>query len=69
MKENVVLPEGVAFSVGMVAEEDDPRIDQARKMGQACVGVTDSDRCEAAFKIFECTKAYAAANGIDVQLY
>lgn len=40
IKFNKVLPEGAAFVVGMVLDEDDPRIDQARKMANACIDVT-----------------------------
>lgn len=40
LKFNKVLPEGAAFVVGVVLDENDPRIDQARKMANACIDVT-----------------------------
>lgn len=63
-----MLPEGAAFVAGAVMDEDDPRVDQARQMALACVDVTDADRCEAAFKIFECAHNFASSKGIDIRL-
>lgn len=43
---------------------DASRMEFAREMATSCADVTDGDRCEAAAKIFACTKNLAVARGL-----
>lgn len=43
---------------------DNARVEIARGLANACLGITDDDRCEAASKILECMHKDAASKGI-----
>lgn len=60
IKDNNLDLEG---SVALVAKIDLSEVGAAQKVGQACVDITDGDRCEAAVKILTCTHKTAVAKG------
>lgn len=46
---------------------DDPRVNIAREISTECNGVTDSDHCEAAAKIYICSVGAAEKRGVKFQ--
>lgn len=46
---------------------DDPRVAVAREVATECNTVTDSDRCEAAAKIYECARKSAMEHGYNFE--
>lgn len=53
MKDRNINPDGLE-ALARKAYGDDSRVEKARGIANACVGITDEDRCEAAYKIFHC---------------
>lgn len=47
----------------MAFDGDAAKIQTARDLASGCADVTDADRCEAAFKIFECGHHAVKAKG------
>lgn len=56
-------PEIAAKMMKAIYNGDEDIVRKARETAEACVDVTDDDRCLAAFKISECTLGYAKSNG------
>lgn len=48
----------------MAYDGDAKKIETARGLANDCINITDSDRCEAAIKIFECGHAAAKNRGM-----
>lgn len=63
MKDNKANEEGAAAIAKLAFDGDAAKIQTARDLAQACADVTDADRCEAAFKIFECGHNAVKAKG------
>lgn len=63
-------PEGAAFLASMAFEGDDAGKHEAdaREIALGCVDVTDDDRCEAVFKIQECSERVAKEKGLSTGL-
>lgn len=47
----------------MIYDDEDPRIKESDVIAQSCASVSADDRCEAAFKIFQCTDEVVKAKG------
>lgn len=54
MKNNQVDVDGVTSITKMAFVEDATKVQMATELAKACISVTDTDRCEAAAKIYEC---------------
>lgn len=65
MKNNQVDVDGVTSVTKMAFENDAAKVQTATELAKACVGVTDTDRCEAAYKIFECGRKVAMDKGLN----
>lgn len=63
-KGNKVDIEGVASVVGRAYDGDASKAQLGREVATECADVTDSDRCIAFFKIFECCHSIAKAKGL-----
>lgn len=63
-------PEGAAFLASMAFEGEGAQEheDIARSVATACIDVTDDDRCEATFKIQECSQRVAKERGVSTGL-
>lgn len=48
----------------MAYDGDAEKMALAKEFATACADLTDADRCQAAFKIFECMKNLAIERGI-----
>lgn len=48
-------------------ESDEEGIQMVRDLANDCADVTDSDRCEAAIKIFECGHISAKVRGVSFE--
>lgn len=64
MKDNKVNVEAAVAMVKMVYDEDAAKIKLVTDMTNECVGVTDGERCEAAFKILQCSVQAHKSRGI-----
>ncbi|XP_031638737.1 general odorant-binding protein 28a-like [Contarinia nasturtii] len=64
MKNNQVDVEGTVNVATMAFEGDANKVQTARDLASACVSETDSDRCEAAAKIFACGRSVAKDRGL-----
>lgn len=49
----------------MAFGDDDPKVGFARDIANDCIDTTDEDRCEAAFKMYECGFEAGKKRGID----
>lgn len=56
--------EGAVAIVEKAYDGDASKLQLAREVATACADVTDGDRCEAAFKIFECSHKIALDKGL-----
>lgn len=63
IKDNKVDADGAAAIAKMAFDGDAAKIQTARDLASGCADVTDADRCEAAFKIFECGHHAVKAKG------
>lgn len=54
MKNSQVDVEGTVNLAKMAYEDDEEKAKKARELATDCASVTDTDRCEAASKIFDC---------------
>lgn len=63
IKDNKVSVEGYKALAAKAYDNDPAKIQLAADMANDCISLTDSDRCEAAAKIIECTKTSAEARG------
>lgn len=61
-------PDAAALWATVAFDGDDVRINAAREIAEGCVGVTDPDRCEAAFKIIMCGVEVATNKGYTADL-
>lgn len=61
-------PATVAEITSLVFDGDATKVQQAREVAEACASVTDDDRCEAVFKIFECAAEFAKSKGYGASL-
>lgn len=64
MKNNQISVEGIVGMVKMVYDDDATRIKLAADIASECVGVTDSDPCEAASKALDCMVHAHEAHGL-----
>lgn len=63
MKDRNINPDGLE-ALARKAYGDDSRVEKARGIANACVGITDQDRCDAAYKIFDCIHKEAHSQGL-----
>lgn len=56
--------DGFAALANKSYDGDSFRMETVQGMANACLGITDEERCEAAFKIFECMHKDAESKGI-----
>lgn len=59
--------EGVGNVAAMAFDGDASKVQAARDLANACVAVTDADRCEAAAKIFACGDDAAKDRGFSLK--
>lgn len=64
MKNNHINVEGLVAIVKMMYGDDEAKLQTTRDISGECATVTDSNRCEAAFKILECTKHAHQTRGL-----
>lgn len=64
MKNNQPDVEGTASVATMAFDGDAAKVKIARDLAVACASVTDTDRCEAAAKIFQCGRDTAKSLGL-----
>lgn len=64
LKDNKSNLDGVAALARMAFDGDATKIQTARDLSLECADITDADRCEAAFKIFECGHSAVKSRGI-----
>lgn len=67
MKSNRLDLEGSANVAAMIFDGDATKMKAAEEVGKECADVTDADRCEAAFKIFECCHDASVRKGLDFE--
>lgn len=63
MKDRNINPDGLA-ALAQKAYGDDSRVEIVREIANSCVGITDDDRCEAAYKLFDCIHKEAHSKDI-----
>lgn len=66
MKDNKVNVEGYVGLAKMAFDNDAAKVQIANEIANACVTVTDPNRCEAAFKVLQCGEEAAKAHGVDL---
>lgn len=64
IKDNKINVEATVSVTKMAFDGDAEKMALAREFATACADVTDADRCQAAFKVFECMKKLAIDKGI-----
>lgn len=64
LKDNKLVIEAVVGVAKKMFDGDAAKMDLAREFATGCADITDGDRCEASFKIFECIKGAAKAKGL-----
>lgn len=67
MKNNRLDVEGSTNVASMIFDGDAAKIKAASEVGKECADVTDADRCEAAFKIFECCHTVSISKGLNFE--
>lgn len=65
IKDNQIDPEAASVIASIVYKGDDKRIHDAESIAKSCVGVSDPDRCESAFKMLLCAEKAAKAMGYE----
>lgn len=65
MKDNKVNVDGVIALAKMAFDDDAAKLKTAESIATDCVGATDGDRCEASFKILECTVNAHKTRGLE----
>ncbi|XP_031638585.1 uncharacterized protein LOC116350788 [Contarinia nasturtii] len=64
IKDNKVNVEGAIAMAKMVYDNDAAKVQMANDLANDCIGVTDGERCEAAFKIIQCSEQAHKARGV-----
>lgn len=64
MKNNQIDVDNVVALASKAFDGDAKQIQMAHDLASDCIGVTDTDRCEAAIKIFECGHIAAKSRGM-----
>lgn len=67
MRDNQLDVENIIALAEQEFESDDKNIQIVRDLANDCAFVTDSDRCEAAIKIFECIHISAKVRGVNLE--
>lgn len=65
IKDGKVSVEGATAFAQKVFAGNEEKINVAIDLAKDCVEVSDPDRCEFAFKLFECTLSAATKRGLD----
>lgn len=66
MKDRKIDPDGVTALANKSYGDDTSKVEIAQGIASTCIGITDDDRCEAAFKIFECMHNNVQSEGISI---